>query len=239
MCAIEHQFTQGMRCSALQVGFETKPAPLFHNGPNQAELFQQSGGLMTKNEDRRVQRTQQLLRTALFALIQEKGFEKLSVQEIIDRANVGRATFYAHFDNKEDLLLSGFDAFRESLRQRQREARSCPTTLDEQAFAFSRDMIAHVDEYRHLFKAMAGKNSGAAVQNVLRKLVVDFVRDDLKAMVAGNKSRRAVTDAVVEFIAGGLFGLLVWRLGSKDRLSIEELNALFRRFAIPAAKAAL
>ena len=194
---------------------------------------------MTKNEDRRVQRTQQLLRTALFALIQEKGFEKLSVQEIIDRANVGRATFYAHFDNKEDLLLSGFDAFRESLRQRQREARSSPTTLDEQAFAFSRDMIAHVDEYRHLFKAMAGKNSGAAVQNVLRKLVVDFVRDDLKAMVAGNKSRRAVTDAVVEFIAGGLFGLLVWWLGSKDRLSIEEMNTLFRRFAIPLAKAAL
>jgi AcrR family transcriptional regulator len=228
-----------MRGSALQVGFETNSSSLFHNGPNQAELFQQSGGVMAKNEDRRVQRTQQLLRTALFALIQEKGFEKLSVQDIIDRANVVRATFYAHFDNKEDLLLSGFDAFRESLRQRQREARSSPTTMDEQAFAFSRDMIAHVNEYRHLFKAMAGKRSGAAVQNVFRKLVVDLVRDDLKAMVAGVESRSAVTDAVVEFIAGGLFGLLVWWLGSKDRLSIEEMNALFRRFAIPAAKAAL
>lgn len=67
---------------------------------------------MASNKDRRVQRTQQLLREALFALIQEKGFEKLSVQDIIDRANVGRATFYAHFDNKEDLLLSGFDALR-------------------------------------------------------------------------------------------------------------------------------
>ncbi len=193
---------------------------------------------MTKNEDRRVQRTQQLLRTALFGLIQEKGFEKVSVQDIIDRANVGRATFYAHFDNKEDLLLSGFDAFRESLRQRQREARSSPTTLDEQAFAFSRDMIAHVDEYRHLLKAMAGKRSGAAVQNVFRKLVVDLVRDDLKAMVARNESRRAVNDAVVEFIAGGLIGLLAWWLESRDRPSVEEMNALFRRLAIPAAKAA-
>ena len=194
---------------------------------------------MAKNEDRRVQRTHQLLRTALFALIQEKGFEKLSVQDILDRANVGRATFYAHFDNKEDLLLSGFDDFREALRQRQRAARSSPTTLDEQAFAFSRDMIAHVDEYRHLFKAMAGKRSGAAIQNVFRKLVVDLVRDDLKAMVPGNRSRHAVTDGVVEFIAGGLFGLIHWWLESKDRLSIEEMNEMFRRFAIPAAKAAL
>jgi AcrR family transcriptional regulator len=194
---------------------------------------------MTKNEDRRVRRTQQLLRAALFALIQEKGFERLSVQDIIDRANVGRATFYAHFDNKDDLLLSGFDTLRDSLRERQREALSIRTSVDGQAFAFSHDMLAHINEHRHLFKAMAGKRSGAAVQNVLRKLVIDLVRDDLKAMIEGVERHRAVTDAVAEFIAGGLFGLLVWWLGGKNRLSVEDLNTLFRRFAIPAAKAAL
>ena len=63
--------------------------------------------MVAKAPDRRVLRTQQLLQTALISLIQEKGFEALSVQDIIDRANVGRATFYAHFDNKEDLLVSG------------------------------------------------------------------------------------------------------------------------------------
>jgi len=59
---------------------------------------------MAKKADRRIERTQQLLRGALFSLIQERGFEALSVQDIIDRANVGRATFYSHFDNKQDLL---------------------------------------------------------------------------------------------------------------------------------------
>jgi AcrR family transcriptional regulator len=59
---------------------------------------------VAKRRDRRVERTEQLLRQALLALVQEKGFEALTVQEIIDRANVGRATFYAHFDNKDDLL---------------------------------------------------------------------------------------------------------------------------------------
>jgi AcrR family transcriptional regulator len=56
--------------------------------------------------DRRVQKTHQLIQSALMALIQEKRFEALSLQDIIDRANVGRATFYTHFDNKEDLLVS-------------------------------------------------------------------------------------------------------------------------------------
>jgi AcrR family transcriptional regulator len=194
---------------------------------------------MAKREDRRVQRTQHLLREALFSLIQEKGFEALSVQDIIDRANIGRATFYAHFDNKEDLLLSGFDALRASLRERQREALSHGSNLEKLAFAFSHDMLAHVNEHRHLFRAMAGKRSGAAVQNVLRKLVIDLVRDDLKVMVERVGSQSVVTDAVVEFIAGGLFGMLMWWLGGKARLSVEELNTLFRRFAIPAAKAAV
>jgi AcrR family transcriptional regulator len=58
---------------------------------------------VTKKIDRRVQRTQQLVRSAMLSLIQEKGFETLTVQEIIDRANIGRATFYAHFDGKDDL----------------------------------------------------------------------------------------------------------------------------------------
>lgn len=194
---------------------------------------------MTKNQDRRVQRTQQLLRKSLFSLIQEKGFEGLSVQDILDRANVGRATFYTHFDNKEDLLLSGFDALKKSLRELQREARSSRTSFDGQAFVFSRDLIAHVNEYRDLFKAMTGKQSGAVVQNVFRKLVIDLVRDDLKAMAKEIEERKATNDAVVEFIAGGLMGILFWWLESKDRVSVEDVNELFRRFAIPAAKAAL
>src|SRR3569833_2948800 len=147
---------------------------------------------MVQHEDRRVQRTKRLLREALFALIKEKGFEKLSVQDIIDRANVGRATFYAHFENKEDLLMSGFDALRTSLRERQRAALSGKDNLDERVFAFSHDMLVHVDEHRHLFRAMAGKRSGAAVQNVLRKLLVDLVRADMAEMLARSTARPAV-----------------------------------------------
>ncbi len=129
---------------------------------------------MAKKEDRRVQRTQRLLREALLALIQEKGFEALSVQEIIDRANVGRATFYAHFDNKEDLLVSGFDELRASLKEHQRDALAHGSSVDERVFAFSHAMIAHVDEYRHVFRAMVGKHSGAMVQQLVHKLLVEL-----------------------------------------------------------------
>jgi AcrR family transcriptional regulator len=193
---------------------------------------------MARKEDRRVQRTRQLLRGALFALIQEKGFEALSVQDIIDRANVGRATFYAHFDNKGDLLVSGFDGLRASLKERQRQALMRGRSIDEHVFAFSQEMFAHANEYRDVYRAMVGKHSGAMIQHLVHKLLVDLVRDDVKAMVSrGNDS--IPTEAVVQFVAGGLFGLLGWWLDGKMRLSVEELNTLFRQLAIPAMKAAL
>src|SRR5438045_9107191 len=114
--------------------------------------------------DRRIQRTQALLKTALMSLIQEKGFEALSVQDIIDRANVGRATFYAHFDNKEDLLVSRLDGLRGSLQARQRQALSQATRAEDRMFAYSRDMFMHVNEHRTVFRSMVGKRSGPVIQ---------------------------------------------------------------------------
>ncbi len=194
---------------------------------------------MAKNVDRRVQRTQQLLRGALFSLIQERGFEALSVQDILDRANVGRATFYAHFDNKQDLLLCGFDGLRASLKERQRKVLSQGTNIDERAFAFSGEMLAHVNEHRRLFQAMVGKRSGAAVQNVLLKILIDLVRDDVKTMMPDKDTNPTRTESLVEFIAGGLYGMMMWWLRGKMRISVEELDSEFRRLAIPAVKSCI
>jgi AcrR family transcriptional regulator len=189
---------------------------------------------VVKKADRRVERTQQLIRGALRSLLEEKGFETLTVQQIIDRANVGRATFYAHFDSKDDLLASGFDNLRVSLKARQREAVSRGTSIDERVFAFSREMFAHANEYRDVFRGMVGKESGATVQRLLHKLLVDLVRDDVKTTVQRDQEG---AEALAQFIAGGLFGLLIWWLNGKMGLSVAEINELFRKFAIPALNA--
>src|SRR5437588_12521152 len=60
----------------------------------------------TQLQDRRVQKTQKLLREALFSLIREKNYDSIVVKDILDRANVGRSTFYMHFRDKDDLLAS-------------------------------------------------------------------------------------------------------------------------------------
>ena len=188
---------------------------------------------MARKLDRRVQRTQQLLREALVSLIQEKGYEALSVQDIIDRANVGRATFYSHFDNKEDLLVSGFDELRASLRERQREALARQAGLEERVLGFSYEMFAHANEYRSVFQAMVGRRSHAIVQQLLFKILLDLIRNDLQATVPRVRARSIQVEALAQFITGALFGLMTWWLGGKMRISVEEVNTLFRHLAIP------
>jgi len=185
--------------------------------------------------DRRVERTRQSLSAALMLLIREKGYEELTVQDIIDRANVGRSTFYAHFDDKDDLLLHGLQSLRRALEQDQRRALS-GGTADDRGFGFSQALFEHADSQRDAFRCVVGRQSGAIVEREFRRLLVDLVRQDVKAMASREGERSAPLEAVVQYVAGGLFGLLAWWADGKMRLSVEDVSALFRRMAIPATK---
>ena len=72
-----------------------------------------SGKTPSRKPDRRVQRTRDALGDALIDLMQERPFESITVQDILDRAGVGRSTFYTHFRDKNDLFLSDVEDFLE------------------------------------------------------------------------------------------------------------------------------
>ena len=79
-----------------------------------------SGANRPETGDRRVQRTKTSLRAALIGLAREKPYDSIAVKEILDRANVGRSTFYAHFRDKKDLLESGIHEMLRSVHGRPR-----------------------------------------------------------------------------------------------------------------------
>src|SRR5690242_18297174 len=70
----------------------------------------------TRAPDRRIQRTRRLLHEAILELIHERGWDAITVQDVCERADVGRSTFYVHFADKEELLVSGFGQLRDHLR---------------------------------------------------------------------------------------------------------------------------
>ena len=171
-----------------------------------------------RSTDRRVERTHELLLDALIALILERGWDEITVQDVCDRANVGRSTFYMHFANKEKLLLSGFDALHRTLR-----AQVGASEARDRTFGFVRGLVEHVHESQRLFRAVVGKRSGLAVQRRFRQLLIQLTGEDLA--VAGIVPKRR--EAATHFLAGALFELLTWWVDTRTPLAPREMEVLF------------
>jgi AcrR family transcriptional regulator len=176
-----------------------------------------------KTDDRRILRTRRTLTAALLSLLSERGWDELSVQDICERADIGRSTFYAHFQNKEELLASGFNHLREALQQKSTSDGSEPLVR----FRFVGGLLDHLYENRSVFRAIVGRRSGHVVQTRFRELVLQLVTSDLEKVGSSNWRR----DATAHFLAGALFELLAWAVDSDSARSARDVEALFQRYA--------
>lgn len=174
---------------------------------------------MAKKEiDRRIQRTRQLLQTALSELILEKGYEKVTVQDIIDRANVGRSTFYAHFQDKEELLLSGFEPIRTQFQ----DFVSGRSFDAETPWALSLAMFQQVQQ----------RQGGYLTLTHVQKLLYGYLLDHLTPNV-GKRNRNLPPELLAHYVSSSFIALLTWWVDNKYPCSPEQMNSYFRQLVEP------
>jgi AcrR family transcriptional regulator len=174
--------------------------------------------------DRRVRRTRQLLIDALLGLIVERGYETLTVQDILERADVGRSTFYAHFRDKDDLLHAAFARLRMVL------ALSAGDHPGPDLATLSLTLFRHTDSYRVLYQAMVGRPSGALLTRTLHGLLSEHVQAHM-AQLAPHLP--VPVEVAVQYYVSALLGLLTWWLDAPRGYSAEEMDAMFRRLVRP------
>jgi AcrR family transcriptional regulator len=185
--------------------------------------------------DRRVRRTRELLRAALLALIMEKGYARITVQDIIDRADIGRSTFYAHFRDKEDLLFYGLEELRGAFHPADAAGAHTRTRGQSPTLAVFEHFAAH----REVWKAMAGKRGSEAFSRYLHEFLADLLRVELGARLPDGEPSVPL-DAVVEFATSSLIGLGVrWGLEHDQPYTPEQMDALYRKLTEPGIGAAL
>jgi AcrR family transcriptional regulator len=190
---------------------------------------------MKKNTppNRQVERTRQFLLNALIDLIVEKGYEKVTVQDIIDRANVGRTTFYSHFQGKEDLLLSGFERFNHLFENFRSESSPEKSVLD-----FSLVLFRHADEQRQAFKALYGKQARGVVSYHFEQALIAYLKEGFQATFL-KKKQIVPWDVFVQYLSSTFLGLLTWWLDNDISYSAEQMNEYYRKLIEPTTQALL
>jgi AcrR family transcriptional regulator len=117
--------------------------------------------------DRRIRRTRELLHRALLSLIKEQGYDRITVQDIIDRADIGRSTFYAHYRDKDDLLLAGFEDIRSALAAEPQPAVEAKGATGELLQPL-RIVFRHVEGHRHVWQPLTRKGGADMMTRIMR-----------------------------------------------------------------------
>jgi AcrR family transcriptional regulator len=186
---------------------------------------------MLKKPDRRKPRTRRLLRDALLDLILEKGYDQVTVQDIADRANLGRATFYLHFVDKEDLLMRSLREIFDDLKARfdVPPAQAMPLDMPLRAVPFQ-----HAGEYRDVYRVILLSEQGtAAVLNGIRDYLAESIQERIEAAQGTSGEARMPVEVVAHYLAGGLLSMISWWLRQETPYSAEMMADLFQQLALP------
>jgi AcrR family transcriptional regulator len=165
---------------------------------------------------------------ALFSLIQEQGNDRITVQDLIDRADIGRSTFYAHYRDQHDLLLSGFEDIRSALTAERAAAEQAAGATGQ--FLQPRLVVfRHVEGHRHVWQPLGRKGGAEVVTRIMRDHVTDLVREHLRSQFLGLGRNQPQLEAAVQVVASACTWLLIWWLDNDVPYSAEEFYAIFRR----------
>jgi AcrR family transcriptional regulator len=163
----------------------------------------------------------------MISLLRERSWADINIQILCERADIGRSTFYLHFQNKEELLVSGFKDLRKMLLAQAGGDKQGATD----SLRFVRGLIEHVHEQRILFRTIIGRSSGHVVQKRFREMVSQLVEEEVLLPATGWER-----DAGTRYVAGALLELLAWWVDTGTERNADDIENLFYQLTLPAIK---
>lgn len=185
--------------------------------------------------DRRVRRTRELLKNALMQLIEEKGYDVVTIQDVADRANVGRTTFYSHYQSKDDLLLDHYADFASHLIE---ESLTYDDLMgDDPSAEMVRFLQTLAQEGKAIYTTIT---RGRDAEFIIRGAHLQMTRNltaSLQAAFPGAEPNYP-PDLLVNYIVRAQHALIDWWLTGRADHSVEDVARLLhhmRRSAIQEA----
>ena len=203
-----------------------------------------SGSGTQKPIDRRARRTRRLLKEALFALILEKGYDTVTIEDITDRADLGRTTFYLHYRDKEELLIESIDSMAEELLARlptpawyKENAEPGSSGLVREAILISFQHAAeNAQLYRIIQRGAGASKASSRLHGIIRQKAAELVQG---MVLAGLAQPRVPMDVFSNYFAGSLLATITWWLEADMPYPPEQMVEMFRQMFFQGGRYAL
>jgi len=198
---------------------------------------EQNRGAVRKEKDepadRRAARTRRLINEALMDLMHSRSFEQITVQDIIDKADIGRTTFYAHFKDKEDLATQFFEEKMEDLTKGIQ-----PVSGKILVFPIA-EMFAHLKEQNASHSAWLGSRGREFLFSIGQKYWFRRLEKELKAHTPKNHTPHVPVPIIAQILIGAATSLLHWWMSNKMPYSPEEMQEMYNRIVLPGVRLAI
>jgi AcrR family transcriptional regulator len=177
-----------------------------------------------RKPDQRIRRTCERLGSALIALIQERPIDDVTVQNVLDRAAVGRSTFYVHYRDKDDLLLSQLEKFLEMMStalslRKEKSHRVVPVA----------EFFAHIGDQKKLYRALGDSGRLNDFFDLAQGYFARGIEQRLNETRLLSKLQQRELAARASALAGSLLSLLRWWLDRGAKESPHAMDELFHR----------
>lgn len=194
-----------------------------------------SHSAVTRTGDRRVLKTRSLLHAALFGLMGEREYHRISVSQILERANVGRSTFYTHFRDKEALFASAVQEMLESIRATSAAAATLPAA---RIVGFARPLFEHIERHRSAGGVRMGQQGRAVLHEHVRRILTQWIAEEMSrdGTRHGGAKGRFPPDLLAQYVASTFVLVLDWWVDRKCVPSPAEADVLFRSLVTPAVR---
>jgi AcrR family transcriptional regulator len=180
---------------------------------------------MRDKNDRRSQRTRQALGDALIELMMDKGYDAISIKDIIERANVGRSTFYSHYVDKDELFVSQLDRVVNLLSQHVPQDSS-----NGNPFFPSLGLFQHIQEQWKLYKILTWDSGVDVLTRHLQKSLSEKIQQRL---LASGQVYEVPVPIIANFLSGSFLSMIKWWLDNKMMYSPEQMDKIFQKLALP------
>ena len=175
---------------------------------------------MNKKDDLRVIKTRKLIYQTLLELMKEKTFEEIKVSDICSKAMINRSTFYAHYEDKYELLVDFLSNLKEEFAHELNESCKENLSIREYYIRLISLFLDHIDSKRDVYNSVMINNRSSIMMDILLSVVND---DIVKRFKENDINLKVPTEVISKFYLGGVINIGMDWLSNSGKYTKEEI----------------